>query len=119
MVLKTPDGRLDCILLPRPGSIEFRLFRDRTQRDRLLSAQTVMQEIIDHSKARTDKEKNRRKENKPADGRKKRKAPRTPLPTGIPNLIPVLEDDDSSDEDDDADGPVLWAGTVDSAKPSR
>eukprot|EP00922_Rhytidocystis_sp_ex-Travisia-forbesii_P067378 GHVS01100218.1.p1 GENE.GHVS01100218.1~~GHVS01100218.1.p1 ORF type:complete len:456 (-),score=28.68 GHVS01100218.1:669-2036(-) len=52
-VLKTTDGRIDVFILPRPGSTEFRLYKDRTQADRIRSAKNVLAEILGESRTLT------------------------------------------------------------------
>ena len=77
-VLKTPDGRVDVYVLPRPGSIEFRQYRDRTQQDRLRSATNVLEEVLSSTKQRAAKDKKKRQEKKAQGqlqaGQKRRRA---------------------------------------------
>eukprot|EP00922_Rhytidocystis_sp_ex-Travisia-forbesii_P046566 GHVS01069407.1.p2 GENE.GHVS01069407.1~~GHVS01069407.1.p2 ORF type:complete len:213 (+),score=24.36 GHVS01069407.1:90-641(+) len=63
-VLKTPDGRIDVYILPRPGSLEFRQYRDRTQQDRIRSAKNVLAEILGRAETNSAKDKAKREDKK-------------------------------------------------------
>eukprot|EP00922_Rhytidocystis_sp_ex-Travisia-forbesii_P059726 GHVS01088575.1.p2 GENE.GHVS01088575.1~~GHVS01088575.1.p2 ORF type:complete len:181 (-),score=35.60 GHVS01088575.1:1167-1709(-) len=100
-VLKTPDGRIDVIILPRQGSGEIRKNRDRTQEDRLRTAAAVLQEVLGGLTKRTEKDRKKRvdKKKKTAEATQTAKRPRA--------AVAVVEEASSSDEEPPDD--VVWA----------
>lgn len=63
-VIKSPDGKLELILLPKPGSTVFRLFKDRTQEQRLSTATQVIQSMLDATRQKNERGRDRRWEQK-------------------------------------------------------
>lgn len=72
-VMKTGDGRVDCYLVPRPGSVEFKMFRDRTQEARIQSASRVLQELLNITQRKSEKGKQKRKDEREEKQREERK----------------------------------------------
>lgn len=60
MVMKTPDGRFDLLLTPKPGSTELHVYKDRTMEDRLQTAGKTFRDVLDNTQHRSAKGKERR-----------------------------------------------------------
>lgn len=63
-VIKSDDGRIECVLTQHAGSTELHFYKDRTQSHRLQTASTAIKKIIDAINVRSERGKEKRRENK-------------------------------------------------------
>lgn len=97
-VLKTSDGRVEVFVLPRPGSIEFKAYKDRTKHDRLTTATNVLKEIVGDMEGKRDRDREKRIEKKPHQKKKRKHPSATPAVSfstsaengGPPVALPVV-----------------------------
>ena len=100
LVLRTPDGRIDVMVTPKPSSVEFKQFKDRTQQERLTSATSVLQEVIQGIQAKRVKESERRKSKKPPKTNKRKRI----------GIVKVVDSD--TDWKSEEEVGVVWAAVA-------
>lgn len=108
-VIRSPDGRVELLLTQRPGGAQLTTYKDRTQGDRLKSAHSVIQELLDQSRARLDRDKVKRQENKSF---KRKKPTPTPSSEAVPAEISDSEEGEEEEGCDDGEG-VAWTVEAD------
>lgn len=63
-VIKSEDGRIECVLTQHAGSTELHLYKDRTQASKLQTASSAIKKIIDAINIRSERGKEKRQQQK-------------------------------------------------------
>ena len=115
IAVKDSKGRVDILVEPKPSQTIIHQRKDRTQTDKMLTAEGTIQALREVAEQKSEKSKSRRQNKRTAEGKPTR--PRVTHPVALSQLEPSdfeYESDDSGDESasDGVDNVQLLSSTA-------